>query len=123
MILEVGEESFKQTLAKEYQIQRFETYLPTAAEVFAAFEQKFITFLALLDYFPFFEELMVSGLKMLADDNYSAVEMRLVLGLGQMQDENFQDMSNDALIEGMVRIADQARESLGISESDQEPAS
>lgn len=118
MISELGEESYKKILATEYQLQRFETYLPTPDEVFAAFEQKFITFLALLDYFPFFEELLMKGLRMFAEDNYSAVEVRLVLGLGQMKGSDFKELPNAQLIERMVHISDATREAHGMSERD-----
>lgn len=86
-------------------MQRFETYLPTSDEIFAAFEQKFIRFLGMLDYLPYYEELLVNGMKVFADDGYSAVELRLV-GLGEFIDKDFKKVSMEDFVERLVKIAD-----------------
>jgi hypothetical protein len=105
LVKEVGEANYKRLIATEYQLQRYETYLPTSAEIFAAFEKKFISYMPLLDYFPFFEELMISGMKIFADDNYSAVELRLIIGLAEFKDENFNVIPNDQIIDRLVIIS------------------
>ena len=101
---DVGEKNYLRILATEYQLQRFETYLPTNDELFPAFEQKFINFLGVLDYLPFYEELLVKGMKVFADDGYSAVELRLV-ALGDFVDKDFKKVGDEEYIDFLVKIA------------------
>jgi hypothetical protein len=106
LIREVGDFNYKRLIATEYQMQRFETYLPSSPEIFAAFEQKFISYMPLLDYFPFFEKLLIDGMKIFADDNYSAVELRLIVGLAEFKNEKFERVSDQEVIDRLVEIAD-----------------
>ena len=69
----------------------------------------------LLDYYPFFEELLLKGIKTLAEDNYSAVELRLVLGLGTMIDENFTKISNEEMINRLVKISKKVKSQYNLS--------
>jgi hypothetical protein len=104
LVREIGDENYLRILKTEYEIQRFETYLPTNDEIFGAFEQKFTRFLGMLDYLPFYEELLVKGMKVFADDGYSAVEIRLV-GLGEFVDKDFNKVSMEEFVERLVKIA------------------
>ena len=106
LIREVGEQTYKRLIATEFEMQRHETYLPTSEKIFAAFEQKFISFIPLLDYYPFFEDLLIKGMKMFADDNYSAVEVRLIIGLGSIKDKDFNIIPNTEVIERLIKISE-----------------
>ena len=102
----MGDFNYKRLIATEYQLQRFETYLPTSQQIFSAFEQKFISYVPLLDYFPFFEKLLINGMKIFADDNYSAVELRLIIGLSTFVNEKFEEIPDTEIIDHLVRIGD-----------------
>ena len=109
----MGEKNYLRILATEYQLQRFETYLPTSEKIFDSFEQKFFRFIGLLDYLPFYVELFIKGMRMFAEDGYSAVEMRLVV-FGRFKDKDFNHASDEEFIELLVRIAKEVKQKYGI---------
>ena len=96
-------------------MQKHETYLPTSTKVFAAFEAKFIALMPLLNYYPFFEQLLLKGIETLVRDNYSAIELRMVLGLGEIVDENFKVISDEEIIDRLVKISNKFKKKYNLS--------
>lgn len=70
-------------------LQEEESLLPTPQEIFSAFEEKFTNFIELFKYGPIVKFALEKGFDILKKNKYSAFEIRMVLGIGDILGEDF----------------------------------